>query len=111
MKVKITCIGCKYSYEYEYNNECTLKCPQCSKENKMPCKLPGLPTQAANFTKAVIKHISTGMQSTDNAEKAKRSNICNRCDSNINGRCKECGCFINKKISWKDQECPLKKWV
>lgn len=36
-------------------------------------------------------------------------NSCNRFDSESR-RCKECGCFMDQKVSYSASECPLNKW-
>ena len=40
-----------------------------------------------------------------------RLKICQRCPSNINECCKECGCFIKAKTKVKELSCPYGKWT
>ena len=40
-----------------------------------------------------------------------RLDICNDCDKNSNGRCSECGCFVDVKTSWASEACPLGHWL
>ena len=40
-----------------------------------------------------------------------RLEICNACDKNFHGICKECHCILKAKTKSEDSECPLKKWT
>lgn len=95
-------------------------------------EMPSLIKQVANFTKAAVTHISTGMHLVTEEEHKERVNICfgtkernyeDKCEKfvqnthNDNGRCSECGCPLNKekgvssKLDWTSSYCPLKKWL
>jgi hypothetical protein len=41
----------------------------------------------------------------------KRVAICNSCPEKMQtGNCSICGCFVNDKAKYTDEECPIKKW-
>jgi hypothetical protein len=44
----------------------------------------------------------------------RRFNICKECPSYVfnffGGKCKNCGCVVRAKVSFKSQECPIGKW-
>lgn len=71
---------------------------------------------AANFTKAVVKHIGDGMKKVSLQIYQHRLNVCNDClppdGFRVKNRCihESCGCFIDKKAWWASEECPLGKW-
>jgi hypothetical protein len=78
--------------------------------------LPPLTTQARNFSRALAEEAKAIMTGQAAAEKAARLEICRNCERVDEGktrskdRCLECGCFIEKKTSWRSQSCPLGKW-
>lgn len=39
-----------------------------------------------------------------------RALICSDCPSNVDNRCKECGCFLIAKVRSEYSKCPLSKW-
>ncbi len=45
-----------------------------------------------------------------NLTSAERYKICQGCDRNFMGACRECGCIVTLKVLWKSQSCPLGKW-
>ncbi len=79
-------------------------------------KLPSTAKMAANFTKAVAKHIATGAREVSKAELEYRLTQCSVCEHRVDNRCSLCGCFITSnvlskgKAFWKDQHCPIGKW-
>lgn len=82
-------------------------------------ELPPLTTQARNLGRALAEEaaaIMLGHAAVTDDEKAARLEICRNCERVDEGktrakdRCLECGCFIEKKTSWRSQSCPLGKW-
>jgi len=79
-------------------------------------KLPGTVTLAANFAKAIAKHIATGAKEVTREELEFRLKQCTICEHRVDDRCSVCGCFITSnvlskgKAFWKDQVCPLGRW-
>jgi len=82
--------------------------------------LPPIGTQLANFAGAIVaegKAIAAGKEPVTEEEKIRRLSIClSPCPSllgktdDTNRRCAECGCYINHKIAWRSQKCPIGKW-
>ena len=86
---------------------------------------PNLFTRLANFGKAAINHVLEGNPKVTEEVMKERLAICKDCelfkpnDNNVGGICthSSCGCNIQdnmdylNKITWADQECPLKKWL
>ena len=76
---------------------------------------PGLVRKAANFGKAVVKHVANRRQVASNELFAARIAICEECDSLNQQRrvCteKSCGCYIDKKARWQSENCPQGKWL
>lgn len=81
---------------------------------------PSFVKKVVSFTKAVAKHVATGMKNVSDEEYARRLAICDTCqacDKTIEQwQCRECGCYLREgdvrpgKARWADQKCPLKKW-
>lgn len=75
---------------------------------------PGLVALAVNFGKAVVAHAADGFQPADPMTQSVRLAACQGCDlrrpeDNV---ClhPDCGCYINVKVQWRTQDCPLGKW-
>ena len=61
----------------------------------------------------IAKNAATGVdQSVPEEVKETRLEICNSCPRLLlpTKNCKECGCFVAAKTSFKQEECPLGKW-
>ena len=97
------------------------QCPRCFikaakeryyKDNpeKDPKPMPSLLSQAKNFGKSVIKHVSNGMQNAPEHIVNSRLEICGSCEHLSEDRCSKCGCFVAMKASWSSEECPVQKW-
>ncbi len=73
---------------------------------------PGLLQKVQNLSSAVVQHLATGAQSTDEETVTKRKSLCVQCDrfNSTAETCRVCGCGITKKISWADSKCPIGKW-
>ena len=74
-------------------------------------KMPPLIKQAANLAKATVRHVANMGRNTPDMVMKSRLEICNDCDKNNNGRCSECGCFVDVKTSWASEACPLGHWL
>lgn len=76
---------------------------------------PSLPDQAKNLAKfafQVLKYgVSHDLQCTDEVI-LKRRAICEACDRRdpVPNRCMECGCYLDPKIQFALDSCPLGKW-
>jgi hypothetical protein len=75
---------------------------------------PGLLRKAANFGKAVVKHVADGGKQVTEEVYLARLSVCANCPSldPVKLRCKErtCGCRLKTKARWHYETCPLKKW-
>jgi hypothetical protein len=83
----------------------------CGQLNQGQEVFPSLLTQATNFISSSVKHIKTGMKTVPEEVKKERLDICNSCEYYKENRCTQCGCYMNIKTEWAEQECPLKKWL
>ena len=69
-----------------------------------------------NFAAAAAKHIASGMPMCDDAEIARRHDVCLACEHLKDNACQLCGCPVQRaagyvsKLSWADSECPAGKW-
>lgn len=76
---------------------------------------PGLLRKAANYGKAVAKHVATGRKIVNEEMYQERLEICRGCPSldqeKMVCREKTCGCFVETKARWASQQCPLGKWL
>lgn len=131
---------CDWKYEEETQKfkciNCGFRVPRASMKHRCSAgespigvlQPPSLRRKAANFSKAITKHVLSGRKHTSDAERAKRLSICkdNKCglfkQNNKNsdvGVCshQSCGCFLRDKgkfldkLSWADSECPVGLWA
>jgi hypothetical protein len=72
--------------------------------------LPGKIKQAANFAAAIAKHAAGGFGNTDPETFNGRLEICALCPLRNEEKCGVCGCPIENKAAWAEQECPVGKW-
>ncbi len=85
-------------------------------ENETP-KYPSISEQAKNITEAtgrVLNNIFSGQTITSpQAVQESRIQTCLRCDKfdKSQRRCYECGCFIDVKVRFALEQCPLGKWI
>ena len=73
---------------------------------------PSLATQAGNALAAAGRAIVSGFAHVDEAEQARRLELCRGCEffDVGRGRCAKCGCY-NRWKSWLATErCPIGKW-
>lgn len=75
-----------------------------------PAPGPGLLRKAANFTRAVVSHVTAGLPILDEAATAARLAVCATCPARRDGSCTLCGCNLAVKASWRDQDCPRGLW-
>jgi hypothetical protein len=75
---------------------------------------PGLLRKAANFGKAVVKHVADGGKHVSDEVYLARLSVCANCPSldPERMRCMEktCGCRLKVKARWRSESCPLGKW-
>jgi hypothetical protein len=80
-------------------------------QQKQEKEMPSMFQQAKNFAKATVRHVANMGRNTPKMVRESRLEICNKCDKNNNGRCSECGCFVDVKTSWASEACPLGHWL
>ena len=77
-------------------------------------KEPNIFEKAANFAKAAVKHVASGMPKVSDEQLKIRLDVCDICPEvnkdNPNWTCTKCGCNLKIKASWATQDCPIKKW-
>jgi hypothetical protein len=81
-------------------------------ELRVPASEPGLIPKAANLGRALVTHAVAGFPEADEATAQARLAICRACDRFDATRtvCTVCGCFLDIKIRWNEQKCPLNSW-
>lgn len=77
--------------------------------------LPSKARMAANFATALVQEQVAkfrGIPEPGAEEQARRKAICDGCPHlrPSDGRCSKCGCWRDKKVAWRSQRCPLRKW-
>ena len=108
---------CKCNKEYPevniYPIHCSCGCNiykdriDCNKDKNFPT----ITKQITNFIESSVNHIRLGMKIVPEEVKKERLNICSSCEYYKDNRCSQCGCFMNIKAEWADQQCPLRKWL
>lgn len=83
----------------------------------MENQYPSLPQQGKNFAKFAFEVIRKAMSSdalfVSEEVQQERLSICRACEfyDESQGRCKECGCWLEQKTKFALDSCPLDKWV
>lgn len=74
---------------------------------------PSLGRRALNLAGAVASHVASGLAVVDDGEKVRRIGICRSCPSYAaaEGRCLECGCYMEIKARWESGDCPSGRWT
>lgn len=67
---------------------------------------PGTLRKALNFSKALAAHAQNGMRIADDATYETRLDACLVCEHRYFDSCGKCGCPVDKKASWAEQQCP-----
>ena len=72
---------------------------------------------ARHYMRALARWTAAGFPVREQAEVERiECEICRPCEKYVNGRCKQCGCRVNRavalvnKIKMATENCPLKKW-
>lgn len=81
--------------------------------SKVPEERPPLPSigkRLWNFGKALLEHVATPDRAASEELVEQRLNVCSLCPHRTNTECSVCGCVVNIKATWKDQDCPLALW-
>jgi hypothetical protein len=73
--------------------------------------MPSVMNQIKSAAAALGHHISTGMVKLSDEDYNKRMSICGGCERFTDSkRCLECGCYMETKARWQEQQCKLNKW-
>ena len=83
-------------------------------ELRAPGTAPG-PTplgKAARLGQALATHALAGFPEADDDIVAARLATCRACDRFDAARvvCRDCGCYLQIKTRWSDQQCPIGLW-
>lgn len=85
-----------------------------SRESRLPTPPPPKPTlltQAATLASAIIQHVRHGLPMVTDEVYKQRIGVCEACDKfNADKTCQICGCNMEIKARWGEQECPIGKW-
>lgn len=77
-------------------------------------ELPGTLTMARNLAGATVRHVANGLKVRPPELVEKLMQICRRCEMSveIDGqlRCKDCGCYMARKVKWESEFCRLGYW-
>lgn len=119
--IPLDTIPCRWREETKYKN--IFKCSSCKVDSDTVtsevcsfCQVrdhepvePSLMQKIKNFAKAVTQHASTGFEKSSPEEIRRRLTICEEpCSQFTKSRsCGLCGCNMDAKASWKDQNCPM----
>lgn len=92
------------------NNNGLIVLSRLDEDRKTP---PGLLRKALNFSKALAEHAKNGMKLVDDEVYVNRLELCLLCPDRAHDVCSKCGCPIDKKASWAEQQCPADppKWT
>lgn len=73
---------------------------------------PSITQKAINYASAEIKHTYNGRGEVSPEVYDYRMNICKSCPLFVesNKTCLKCGCYLETKCKWIEQECPEGKW-
>lgn len=72
--------------------------------------------KAKNFMASAAAFIKAGLPCVDEAEMRRRLSICDGCEMfdpdgyGGMGKCNECGCNMQVKVTMATEECPKGKW-
>lgn len=79
-------------------------------------ELPSLEKQFKSATQMIADIVKEALEgnklfATD-FEKQRRLDICRVCEhfDGTSYRCRQCGCFMKKKVEFTAAQCPIKKW-
>ncbi len=70
----------------------------------------GLLGKAVNLLVACVKFVASGFARAPRRELQARLKSCGACEQNVDGTCRQCGCLVTNKATWKSESCPLGKW-
>ena len=70
---------------------------------------------ATSFAKASAKYAGGGFVTLSDKQQKERLDICRKCEFINNNnpdspRCHKCSCFLNIKVGWPAEKCPIDKW-
>jgi hypothetical protein len=91
------------------NNYGLIVLSRLDEDRKQP---PGIIRKALNFSKALASHAASGSKLVDDETFNQRIELCLLCPERAHDVCSKCGCPIDKKASWAEQQCPADppKW-
>lgn len=76
--------------------------------------LPGTMTMARNLFGATVRHIANGLNTRSPELVERLMEVCRKCvmSVEIDGqlRCKDCGCYMARKVKWESEVCRLGFW-
>lgn len=110
--------NCEFIYHDDIDKvvckHCFIKLPGSFKDKKIVshCRKLNHFQLAGKYAKAFLQHSITGFNKTPQDLKDLRLSICNSCRHLAPDKesCLLCGCNLEAKASWNEQECPVYKW-
>jgi len=85
------------------NNYGLIVLSRLDEDRKRP---PGLLRKAFNFSKALAENAKTGIKLVEDNVYETRLELCLLCPERAHDFCSKCGCPIDRKASWVEQQCP-----
>ena len=75
---------------------------------------PSIGKKAANFGRAVLRHVATAGKKVPESVRRERITICRGCElyNKAKGTCRHprCGCVMQRKARWASTDCPIGLW-
>ena len=90
-------------HEREPEQRCST-CGDTARQPSTPAK--------TNVLKGIIglTKAHAGFDKAEDATVIERQSICERCEQNDLGRCRQCGCYLWAKVRVAGERCPMAKW-
>jgi len=78
-------------------------------------KYPSKLRMGAGFSKALYRHVRSGLKQRSKEEQEKCKAICKKCIhfvpvTKVGPRCRLCGCCMDLKTRWETAHCEIGKW-
>ena len=101
------CADCGFTFHKHFYKNCQSK--KTEAEEGIVDK-PNLLDKAAKLGGAIYNHVAGGMTTASKELADKRLEICNQCEFRAGVDCGKCGCMLDAKIWFNEEECPVGKW-
>jgi Family of unknown function (DUF6171) len=78
----------------------------------LPPQPPSWLRKAIHLGRAIVQHLEAGLPAANETTVQNRLAICQTCEHYDLERtsCRVCGCNMQIKVTWLEQQCPIGKW-